>query len=368
MLDALEKSAKRLIAFDMASVAAETESVISSVLLGALAGAAHLPFVGEDYESAIRRSGIAVERNLAGFEAGLAAARNGGAAAAPEEAIERHVSAGASSRARALGQRIEKTFPEPTRHLIVEGVKRVSDYQDLRYAEEYLDRLDGIRALDNGGGDHRYELTVETARHLALWMSYEDAIRVADLKTRSDRFKRVREEVRADANQLVYVVEFLHPRVDEISDIMPARLGRFIAENGVARSIVGKIFSHGRQLPTAKLRGFVLLYFLAGLRRFRRLSYRYKREMALIDVWLARIADAASSDYDLAVEIAKLQRLIKGYGDTHANGMKNFNAVMAALDVLGADQNAAAAVRQLTEAALADEDGAALEAVLEKVG
>ena len=35
----------------------------------------------------------------------------------------------------------------------------------------------------------------ELARHLALWMSYEDTVRVAELKTRDTRFARVRAEL-----------------------------------------------------------------------------------------------------------------------------------------------------------------------------
>jgi hypothetical protein len=41
-------------------------------------------------------------------------------------------------------------------------------------------------------GDREDRLTERFARRLAVWMSYEDAIRVADLKTRRSRFDRIR--------------------------------------------------------------------------------------------------------------------------------------------------------------------------------
>ena len=63
------------------------------------------------------------------------------------------------------------------------------------------------------------------ARHLALWMSYEDTIRVADLKTRRSRFERFRGEVRAAPEQVVYVTEFMHPRFQELCDTLPAAWG-----------------------------------------------------------------------------------------------------------------------------------------------
>ena len=366
VLKALETNSNRCITFDMASLAHATESVISSVLFGALAGAAPLPFEREHYESAIRRSGIAVEKNLAGFSAGFDGATSEGSHVRHDGVEHTATATKLTSRAKVLLDRIDEKFPKATIDLVVEGVRRLADYQDFEYASAYLDRIEQVLATDNGGADDTYRLTADTARHLALWMSYEDAVRVADLKTRSARFPRGREEVGAAPDQLVHVVEFLHPRVEEISDILPAPIGSFVMRNRGVRNLLGKIFGHGRQVPTTKLRGFLLLYFLAGLRRWRRMSYRYKREMALIDRWLARILDAARSNYDLAVEIARSQRLIKGYGDTHSNGMKNFAAIMNALDGLGADSDAAAAVRELTEAALADEDGRALEAALDR--
>jgi len=130
------------------------------------------------------------------------------------------------------------------------------------------------------------------------------------------------------------------------------------------RKAVDWVVNRDRHVPTGKLRGFVLLYFVAGLRRLRRFSYRYQRETRLIDRWLARITDAAPAHYDLAVEIARCQRLSKGYGDTHARGMSNFDSIMETLPALRTHDDAAAAVCRLSEAALADEDGAAPSAAL----
>jgi indolepyruvate ferredoxin oxidoreductase beta subunit len=360
VLAAVEAAAKACVVFDMAALAESTESVISSVMFGALAGAGGLPFPREQYEDTITRSGLAVERSLAGFAAGYEAAATGRdqAAGAADEAPQMAVPVGAE--AEALLARVEATFPVVVREPIIHGLRRLADYQDLRYAGDYLDRLAAIHQLDKGGRDGQYRLTCETARHLALWLSYEDAIRVADLKTRSARFDRFRREVDADEGQIVYVVEYLHPRVEEICDVLPAPLGGFIMRWKGLRRVLDKIAGRGRHVPTAKLGGFLLLSAIAGLRRWRRWSLRYGREMAHIESWLARIPTLVSDDYALAVEVARLQRLIKGYGDTHAHGMENFTVIMNALDRITPGDNAAERVRALADAALADEDGRAL--------
>jgi len=364
VLASVEEAARDCVSFDMSALATSSNSVISSVMFGALAGVGSLPFERKDYEAAIERSGIAVESNLAGFDAGFERARNGAGEVVRAEPTGPGEAPLRTPRARALSNRISAMIPEDAKPMVVEGVRRVADYQDAKYAEAYLDRLAPVVAVDTGGNDETHRLLTETARHLALWMSYEDAIRVADLKTRSERFERFRGEVGAEPGQLVYVVEFLHPRVEEVCDILPAPLGRFVLQRRALRNLVDKMINRGRQVPTAKLRGFLLLHMIAGLRRWRRFTYRYHKELQLIDGWLARIWAAAAVDYDLAVEIAKCQRLIKGYGDTHARGMRAFDAVIKVLERDDLGEKAAETARKLIDAAMADEDGAALESAL----
>jgi len=80
------------------------------------------------------------------------------------------------------------------------------------------------------------------------------------------------------------------------------------------------------------------------------------------------VLDTAPRDYPLAVEITRCQRLIKGYGDTHERGTRNFEAVMAGLQTLEARDDAAECVARLREAALADEQGGALDEALASLG
>jgi indolepyruvate ferredoxin oxidoreductase beta subunit len=118
-------------------------------------------------------------------------------------------------------------------------------------------------------------------------------------------------------------------------------------------------------VTTSSLSGFLLLYALAGLRRFRRKSVRFAVEAERIDAWLAEIARLAAVDPALAIEVAQCQRLVKGYGDTHERGWRNFGVVMGVVGRAGAKLSPQT-VAELREAALADEHGHGLAAALER--
>jgi indolepyruvate ferredoxin oxidoreductase, beta subunit len=112
-----------------------------------------------------------------------------------------------------------------------------------------------------------------------------------------------------------------------------------------------------------------MLYVVAGLRRWRRGTLRYQWEQQRIGAWLARIEGLATraGGYDVAIELAECQRLVKGYSDTHARGLKNFGVVVEAVQRLGDRADLAAIVKRLRIAALADEEGRQLGAALDEL-
>jgi indolepyruvate ferredoxin oxidoreductase, beta subunit len=310
--------------------------VISAVLFGALASTGALPFECGRFEDSIRRGGVGVQSSLDAFAAGL------NARAAKSEAQTEEL-----PRNGPLASRIEADFPAACHDVLFAGVQRLADYQDQGYAAEYLDRLDAVRAVDAQG-----ELLRETGRYLALWMSYEDAIRVADLKIRRERFERVHGEARVGAGQVLKIHEFLHPRVQEIADILPAGLGRWLLGSGWARGLVERYTRRGRVVETTSLAGYMQLYALARLRPLRRRSLRFETEHRRIGAWLTTVLEVAREDYALAVEVAECPRLVKGYGDTHRRGSESFDALMGALPKLRQAGDGAAQMKRLREAAL----------------
>jgi indolepyruvate ferredoxin oxidoreductase beta subunit len=363
LAELVRSQAKRVIMFDMDSLAQRHQSVISSVLLGAICGGNVLPFREEAFEAVIRNSGISVTTNLAAFRAACERARQG-EVAGPQTRASTQMSQDVPARARCpeLQPRLDRVrrFAPPLQQLVFAGSRRMLDYQDERYVDLYLSRMERIAALDaRVRPDSAWTLTEATARSLALWMSFEDTIRVADLKTRPLRFARVREEIRAAPDQLFGVTEFMKPRVTEIAGTLPARVGSWLLGSPRICRLLER-WTGGKQVRTRTIRGFLLLYSLAGLKRWRRATLRYQEENARIEQWLAHIGRLADVHYDLAVELARSQRLVKGYGETHERGWRNFNLLLEQLDVLAAREDGAVWLARLQTAALADEEGLAL--------
>ncbi len=346
-------AAKRCIRFDMAQAAEASGSVISAVLFGALAGAGVLPFSRAQFEATIERGGVGVKPSLKAFGDAFARARRGDAEEPPALAAPPPAPQPRHPVVRALVERVHQEFPPAAHQLMLEGVRRLIDYQDPAYAGLYLDRLAKIRALparDDG------RLLRETARHLALWMSYEDTARVAALKTRASRFERVRGEARVLDGQVLAINEYLHPRLQEICETLPGGLGRWLMASGWPRRLVERMTQRGRVVRTSSLAGYLMLSAVAAMRRWRRSTMRFADENRLIEDWLQRIEATAAANPDLAVEVAQCQRLVKGYSDTHERGLRNYEALMAAVQRAGAAL-APATLRELREAALADEHG-----------
>lgn len=361
LLELVRTQGKRSILFDMEQTAERNRSVISAVLLGAISGAGVLPFPKESFAEAIVRSGIAVATSLAAFEDAHRQAESGGTqATAQKSAGLRPVPD--TARTAALQPVLERVrrLPSAAQPLVLEGVRRTLDYQDAAYAGLYLERIERIALLDDSrAATEKDTLTQAVARSLALWMTFEDTIRVADLKTRAERFVRVRAEIGAPPGQLFGITEFLRPGVDEIVGTLPAVLGhRVLRSPRVIRWL--NRFTGGRQIRTTTVSGFLLLRSVAGLKRWRRATWRFRQENARIEAWLAAIERHAPTRYALAVELARSQRLLKGYGETYERGWRNFSALSQQLERLAARPDGAALLSRLQEAALADEEGAAL--------
>jgi len=268
-----------------------------------------------------------------------------------------------------LRARIERDFAAPVRPLLLEACGRVLDYQDAKYARLYLTRLDTIAVIDKARGDGEWTLTSETARHLGLRMTFEDVIRVAQLKTRPSRMARVRREVQALPDQLVKQTEFLKPGIDEFASLMPPWMARPLlrwAEKTPARKKKTHI---GMYIRTDTFFGYMQLRMMAGMRWWRRAGYRYKEEQKQIERWLELVRQASAFGRDFGAEVIELARLIKGYGSTHKRGSTNFDIIVGAVvrPALDAKRGNPAAVKKAREAALADPDGDALAKALAEI-
>jgi indolepyruvate ferredoxin oxidoreductase beta subunit len=321
--DMAMKAAKKFICFDMDAAAEETGSVISSVMLGAIAATGVLPFERAAYEQTIRDTGRAVEQNLRGFAAGFAGASATAPAKKPEGVA---IAQPAGPNGQSLASRIKGELPEPSQAIALHGALRALEYQDVAYANAYLDTMQNVYRDDaaSGGDAEQFALTTEVARQLALQMCYEDTMRVADLKTRWDRTERVRAELAAEDSQPVHIVEYFHPRIEEICDTLPLSLGTYILNSPRLKKALSAVFAKGRNVTTSSITGFLMLRTVAKMRRWRRATYRFNVQQQRIADWLALLKAALANDYDRALLIARSMEMVKGYGDTYERGLARY--------------------------------------------
>ena len=345
----------------MAQLAEATGSVICAVLFGALAGAKVLPMQRMAFEAAIHRGGVGVKESIAAFGAGFAAAE-GGAAAGHSRAAG---SCRRTSPALAPLMAEADAYAEPARTFMRAGIERLADYQDVAYARDYLDRLKPIAEADQRHGDGSGELLAETARELALGMAYEDTVRVAELKIRPSRFERVRAEVQAADGQIVEIAEFLHPRVQEIADTLPAGLGPLAAQHrlGAAlRRALHQIRPRGEDLDHPRLPAAVFRRLAESRRGGARCASPTSRNSCANGC--APSQTSPRPIIALATEIATTRTLVKGYSDTHERGRRNYDTLMRMLPQIMETPDPAATLARLRKAALADDTGAALNAAI----
>ncbi len=358
LIEAVQKNSRTALLLDLEAIARDSGAMINAVMLGVIAGMGALPIPAGAFEAAIRADGKAVKSNLRGFRAGLAAAQNGvRPAAAPGKRVRPAVASLAE-----LESRIAR-LPEAARTFASEGVRRLAAYQNLGYARLYLDRLAAVcdaEAKAEAGG----RLAAATARHLAVRMSYEDVIRVAQAKIDPDRMARIATQMGIKPGQPFAVTEFLKPGVEEFCSILPHWLGARILAYAERHPSLGR--AHwGMELNTASVFGYLRFRLLAKLRAWRPATYRYREEQHAIEAWLRQILQAAPLSAELALEIAECARLIKGYGDTHKRGTNNYRLIereliLPALAGAMPPPQAAEAIANARTAALLDPEGEAL--------
>jgi indolepyruvate ferredoxin oxidoreductase, beta subunit len=289
--------------FDMTNLANAQGTVVSAVMFGAMVASRVLPFPRELCEQIVAQSGgPRAASSLKGFAAGY-------------QAVEENK--GPATKA--------SNKPSSLDEVIALGVKRLVDFQDDAYADQFRSIVAGFQKRDTAP----FVATQEAARSLALWMAYEDVIRVADLKSRRSRFEQIRTDYRAKPGEPIVVRDFLKPGVDEIAAILPSALA--VRLTAWAKKNNRTTFGNGIALATNSVFGLLAMRFLAKLRFVRRASSRFAHEQLLIARWATALNQALEVDTQLACQIAALPRLIKGYSDTFVRGQGNFVRILETL-------------------------------------
>src|SRR6266436_304003 len=376
-------AAKKEIIFDMDALAVKNGSIISAAMFGALAGADVLPFGLDSYLDVIRAGGKGADASVRTFEAALQRAQDQRtqdqraqdnsepvAPPAPSDRKARPSLPAASDGGLApLLARLQDELPQAAVTMGYAGLRKVVDFQDVAYGAEYLDILRSLHDIDRGcgGAEREYLFTSTAAKYLANAMTYDDVIRVADLKTRSSRRARIENELRLAQDQVLQTTEFMHPRMEEVMGMLPAGFARWLAARPRLVGWLDHRVNKGRRVRTYSLPWFLGLYIVGGLRGMRRRSLRHAVETAHRDEWLKAATAAVGTNYQLGVEILQCRRLIKGYSDTHTRGLSKFDKVISAIKLIETRADAADWARRLREAALKDGPGQELEGTIKTV-
>lgn len=359
---------------DMAELARQSGTIVSAVMLGAIAGSGLFPFKREHCEAVIKAGGRGTEASLRGFASAYALVKGQQAQATVVKELLSDAAHPAAKPA-ALPADVAQMFPPAVHDILALGHARMLDYQGTAYARQYVARLQQVlqaeRAADPAGA-HAYATTREMARWLALWMAFDDIIRVADLKSRASRWLRVQGEVKLGEHDLLKVYDHFKPGAPEFAAMLPSSVARRVLAWDSRRVARGKTpWALPLKIGTHSVGGMLALRLLAACKRLRPWGHRYATEQALIEKWLGAVVVATNSHWQTGHEIALCGRLIKGYGSTNERGKDNLLHVIDHLASAGSfsdDTARAAAIAASRTAALADDAGKAFDTTLREFG
>ena len=359
-LPILYRTARQCIVFDAvkaATFAGLSERAANAILLGALAASEVLPFPTDAFRKAIEHYGVAVNFNLRAFEFGLKyrewSDKLNQLADEPasewEQIPEPNLPEAVLRKMEALS--LDDELAMTLRY----AARWLCHYQDARYFARYLDKVQAIYEQERGR-DGDLLVTKEVARILALRMAYEDAVRVAQLKTERQRFARLRKEHRLSDDTVYRVVDFFSPDWDELTGLLPLRMTNDQCINdqcvndqchndqcGNDQWAMPLLPSQAEELrrpalqlrvETSSLSGYLLVRALLLFKPLRPYSRRFRKEWAAIEAWLEAVREAMDVDRDLAFLVARSGEMVRGYGRTRRKTLAAWHAFMAFLKTL----------------------------------
>jgi indolepyruvate ferredoxin oxidoreductase beta subunit len=367
LLDVIAAHSLRHHVMDMDRLCQESGTLVSAVMLGAIAGSGLLPFSREHYEAVLAGPSKAAQASLRGFASAFdLVTRQREQAQYVEQVMKPAAPVLAASAV--LPDDVAAKFPAVLHPLMGLAHQRLVEYQGPAYARLYVQRLERLLDAESASADATHPVTAETTRWLALWMAFDDIIRVADLKSRASRWDRVTQEVKAKEGDVLKVYDHFKPGVPELAALLPQGLANRLLRWDRARVANGKApWALPIKVARHALWGMASLRLLASLRVLRPLGSRYATEQALIEEWLSGIEAATRQSPALGLELARCGQLIKGYGSTNERGKDNLLHILR--HVCGAASKLplveqVAAVARIRQAALQDEAGQALDQAL----
>ncbi len=190
-------------------------------------------------------------------------------------------------------------LPDGAAPIVSEGIHRLIDYQGASYAKLYVDRLRRFV----GRRDVHAPMFSEIARLMVMRMSYEDPIRIAQLKL-------AELETGAGNPRFQSAADVRKFRFDELVGALPAVVAEPVLH------VLEKVgWTHKRvsiRFSTASRWGIRRLKIEAGLRRWRLFSVRYARERTWVERWLHMISRSLAKQPKAASTIVQTATMVQG--------------------------------------------------------
>ncbi|MRD48583.1 indolepyruvate ferredoxin oxidoreductase family protein [Caenimonas koreensis DSM 17982] len=239
-----------------------------------------IPLGRESLVRAMELNGVQVDNNKAAFEWGRRAAHDW----ASVEALL------------TPAQVIEFKKRDTLEALVERRVEFLTQYQDAAYAQQYQSFVESVRAAESKLG--KTALSEAVARYLFKLMAYKDEYEVARLHTDTGFAEKIAAMFEGDYQVNFHLAPPMIARRNDKGELVKQKFGPWM------------------------LTGFKLLARLKGLRGtafdiFGR-THERRTERALIGEYRASVEEVLrtldAANHGLAVEIARVPELIKGYG------------------------------------------------------
>jgi hypothetical protein len=250
-------------------------------------------------------------------------------------------------------------LPDSAASMVSEGIHRLMEYQGASYAQLYVNRL--RRFI--GRPDVDEAMFGEIARLMAMRMSYEDPIRIAQLKL-------AEYEMNAGDPRAPFADDIRKFRLDELIGALPAAVAEPLLD---ALEWMG--WTHKRvsiRFSTRNRWGIRRLKIEAGLRRWRRFSVRYTKERAWVERWLHMISRSLAKQPKASRAIVQTATMVQGYGDVYRQGLADWHAIIDGLAKPTFDgvlplSDVAGAIAEARAAAVPDPRQAALKRTIAEI-
>jgi hypothetical protein len=204
-------------------------------------------------------------------------------------------------------------LPDGMAPMVDDCIRLLVDYQGTSYAELYVHRL--RRFVGRAGIDAA--MLGDIARLMAMRMSYQDPIRIAQLKLVEHETQG---EPTGDRRKF---------RIDELVGALPA-----VVAEPVLDVLEWVDWTHAPvsiRFSAASRWGIRRLKIEAALKRWRLFSVRYAKERVWVERWLHMIDRSLTRQPQATSAIIQTATMIEGYGSLYRHGLADWHAIIDGL-------------------------------------